>query len=299
MTNLAFYPPVAVILSALILVLLHRLNHLEWDSALLFALIFILGLYFIQYYIAQYFNFLKVNQSSADHIPAVKMFRSGIGLVSAFTGFGVVFLVLASNMNWLRNILNLLKSGLLSLLRKFFSLFPTDVAPAVEETAQYIVEEEAGDIPVMVTQEKPFFFWTVLEHFLEVMFLIIMGIAICWGIWQIVLFIRSRWQTRSVSEEISDETMTEIREKCDIVSGDGFHVSTFLKQFTPSERIRKLYRKTIETEKQRIDTPEYLTADEHGTILLKREMSSIYNEARYSQHLCTNEDVKAMKEAVK
>ncbi|MCR5754694.1 MAG: hypothetical protein K6G30_07780 [Acetatifactor sp.] len=297
-SNQPIYLPLIFPITGVTILILHHLGHREWDNILLLFTIFSIGLFFIQHYITQYLNFLSVNQSSASHIPSIKMFRSGITLVSFFTLFGIICLFIVSNLNLFGGVFSAIRSGLFAVLRFLFSLFPSAAEPEETAGSEELVPFTPEEMPIIEESSEPFFLWTILEYLIEIAFVLGLIILCIWLLWHLILFLKSRWSGKIAVSEVLDESISEIREKCDIASTQGNRIVNLTRHFSPQERIRRIYKKKVSDESTLVN-PEYLTADEHGVILNKHEMSSIYNYARYSNHPCSSEDVKAMKDASK
>ena len=74
--------------------------------------------------------------------------------------------------------------------------------------------------------------------------------------------------------------------------------------FSPTERIRRIYKKKLlasaylmsEAEREKLGIR---TAKEWEKFLKTNGMATIYEDARYSGHVLSSEDVKRMKEACK
>lgn len=296
------YPLLTVVSSVICLYVLHIQGHTEWDTTYIILLILILGVYFVIYYIEQYQNFLTVNNSSAGHIPASEMFRSGMGLVLGYTGIGTIALILFSNMEWLRRILNIFKKLMISFLNLILSLFPNDaenIAEEIPEEALEIVEDASG----MSFTEETFWLWDVLEYVIMFAVLVLLIFALIKLALFLARFIKAKLKGFSMHKsEDSEEEVLDVREKCDIVKNQNRNRSFPFLNLSPTERIRSYYKKRILS--SRSDFPQggenklnLYTARESSKILEREKLADIYEKARYSNQECDSEDVRRMKEA--
>ena len=96
--------------------------------------------------------------------------------------------------------------------------------------------------------------------------------------------------------------MHDVREKCGIVKKDTAKRGTgFFRQFTPVERIRRMYKKQVlsgSPEGAKKEKIPFMTARECVEKLSLPDMAGIYEKARYSDSEVTAEDVKKMKSAL-
>lgn len=298
-----FPPLLTVPLFVVTLFVLHYQEHTASDTLFMTILILVLAIYFVIYYIEQYQKFLIVNNSSAGHIPASEMFRSGIGLVLGYTGIGCLVLMLVANMDWLSGILKSIKNVITSIIRLIVSLFLQNTGEGNK-----IVEEPMGggaDMSPMEELGESFWLWEVLEYgiimglFVLVVFLLIKTIVF------FIKFIKSKLGILHHDvQETSEKTVVDIREKCDIIKSQEWKMRfPFLPQ-NAKERIRHLYKKRILSSRSSFSQDgktllNQYTARESGRILDRKELAIIYEKARYSNMECDSEDVKRMRDACK
>lgn len=297
-----FYPLLGVGLSVAMLALQHYQGHREWDSFLIGALIVTLGIYFLLYYIEQYLHFLAANSSSAGHMPAREMFRSGMGLAVGYTALSGVVLFLVAHTDWLRGILLAIKNGIVTGLALFFSLFSGETREAVEETSADVADI-AEDIVEGGVAEGPFWFWNIVEYVLEAVALVVLLVFLIRGSIWLIGWIRGRMRERQGGRELEQETVWDVREACEITRKQpGARRFPFFSG-DPKLRIRQMYRKRVLAsadafvQEQGEMRPDRCTARESGRILHREQMASIYEKARYSRETCDGEDVKRMREA--
>lgn len=297
-----FYPLFAVALSVSMMFFLHYDEHTEWDGAYITALIVVLGIYFLIYYIEQYQSFLIVNNNSAGHIPTTEMFRSGIGLVMAYTGIGAVALFLISNVNWLTGILNIFQKIIYFILSIIVTLFFGNAGELLEPSGESMAE--TGGLPS--DDLKTFWLWEVLEFLLTIVIIAAIIILFIKALLFVIKFIRNKLNNLPRStQNLSAESIRDVREKCEIVRNKERKVNLPFLLLNPKDRIRHLYKKRILSSRDAFlqgDEDRFLnryTARESSKILEKDDLALIYEKARYSNEECSSEDVKQMRNACK
>lgn len=298
-------PLLMVGLSVTCVYLLHHQEHREWDFAIITCLIAVIGLYFIDYYVEQYQNFLTVNQSSAGHIPAQEMFRSGMGLVVGYTGVGILLLSFISNGQWLHTILNVCRVALSLLVRGLQALFPYKDPPG-EELAVNEKVDMAGDMTAGLEPGEGFWLWQVLEYVIIFAFLVLFALVLVKGLISLFrLLIKLMKRSEMGKQDITEASVVDVREKCEIIRGNQLRKNFTLWNLNPAERIRHLYKKRLLASQSLLTNGDgkerlnLLTARESGAILEREEFSGLYEKARYSREECSSEDVKRMKSACK
>lgn len=298
-----FYPLITVGASAICLAIIDSLGFPDQSKTFITIIILYLGIYFIVYYIEQYLNFLKVNKSSAGHIPARKMFQSGMLLASGYTLAGLALMLLISNPNWLGRILNAIRYVFVSFLNWFFSLFPereTEYIPYEDQSLQQL--EDMG----MYEGGESYWFWSVLEDIFVFILSILLLLAIIKLLMTLAKFIKSRLGVRETeSFASSEENVIDVHEKCSIEKEESLLKKLNLLPKDTVAKIRGLYKKRVTTsakqitgEQSTVELKRY-TARESGTLLEREQMARIYEKARYSNRECTAEDLKEMRNACK
>lgn len=298
------YPLFSIGISLAMLYFLQHQGHDNWDGIYVAALIVTLGLYFIVYYIERYQNFLKVNHSSAGHIPATEMFRSGMGLVLGYTGIGVVILILISNIHWLKGILNVIKTVIYAFLSWLSSLFPKGNEASIPEgaTMQGITQMEPMEIQ---DDGKTFWLWNVLDYVMEIIIIVAIAIVTIKLLLFLYKLIKSKLKrTRFQEEANASGAVYDVHEDCGIIKKNDWNFKIPFIATNPKERIRQMYKKRIlasqgvftATDKSALNR---YTARECEKILEREEFAAIYEKARYSNTECNHEDVKCMRNACK
>ena len=231
-----------------------------------------------------------------------------------FAIFTMAVLFLASGVGWLGIILGFFREMFLMILRFLFSLMPESEPDTFVPDS---VESAPGGMSPLQDAGRPFLIWEILEVLAMIGILIFAAFAAFRLLKRLILFIRSRMLSGSVQKSaVSQERVLDVREKCDTETsgkGAGSAKSGLWTAFRPEERIRKLYRKHILAVSKNGSSalgkrspggfeehdPALLTAREWGILLDETEMPDIYEKVRYSEEVCTSEDLRRMKKAIK
>ena len=297
------HPIAALCVSVAANFLLHRQEGVpDWDRYYVFTLIGVLACYVIIYYLRQYLKFLQVNRSSAGYLPAKEILHSGIGYVLPYTLLGAVVLVLSLNAEWLEPILRIMKTGIMALLRFILGHFSGE---SLEEAIQE-AEETGTDVNsagMGLPTGGPFWLWEVLEYIAIILLFCAAAFYLVKALIWFVKLLQQRFGKKADNNNfvLAEEAVYDIHEKCGITKRDSNerHVG-FFRQFTPAERIRRLYKKQVLSGGIEVESRAELncmTAKECSHKIFKPNMAEIYERARYSDSEITSEDVKRMKTA--
>ncbi len=291
-------PVVAILINGAALYLYHYMGGYDWDNHYVLLLIVVLALYFLNYYIEQYQNFLLVNESSAGVIPARDIFRSGMGMVLAYTALMIGVLSLTANVEWLGKLLNYMKQLLKKLLRSLFNIYPEQ--SSFEQTQQEIV---SGGIPIPEYVEEPSWawIWDVLMAITCIVAVIVLIGLIIYSMRRMIDYIRKNWSTVYQRKNAKEYVVYEVREKCEIVrSANNGRKGPFV-LLSPNERVRRTYKKQILAARKRNNSQEEIaqlslcTARDLGKRFGLNDSTRIYEKARYSCEECDMTDVKNIK----
>lgn len=296
------HPLAAVGLSVAANFLFHRGDNMpDWDRYYLYILIGVMACYLIIYYLKHYLKFLRMNKSSTGYLPAGEILSSGIGFVLPYTLFGVLILLLSLNVDWLEPIFRVLTKGLKEVLRFIFRLLSVSDAAeepiSVEESGGYRPEAEILSPP----QAESSWIWEVLEYAVLILFACGCVFALIKGLQWLVRYLREHFGRNAAGGNIiaGSEDVCDVREKCSIERrGSGSKSKSLFRNFTPVERVRRLYKKKVLSGKTGIkdrSTLKVMTARECGEVLSLPDMARLYERARYSDREITSEDVRQMK----
>ena len=287
--------PLVFGISFFCLFLQHYQGDAAWDLYYRLSLILVFLLYAVILFLQSYEDFLTLNRLSTGRIPFREIFRSGLRSTAAFVLFSGMILILISQFAWLKPFLQVLRSGLLMVLRFLFGLLPADTAEP-----EAIIEQSAGsgEMP-LPPSEEPFILWVILEYIAIIALLIAAVYLLYRGFRRLVAFLQEKWQFSEISGEESAPEDTDKRERLEAPGAhndpSGRKKFSFLFHPDAAQKIRRLYQKKISTcglAKERI--PFYTARDAQKDLGITG-MAEIYEKARYSDFPCTEEDVRSMK----
>lgn len=286
--------PLVFGISFFCLFLQHYQGDDAWDLYYRMSLILVFLLYAVILFLQSYEDFLTVNRLSTGKIPFREIFRSGLRSTTTFVLFSGMVLFLVSQFAWLKPFLQVLRKGLLIVLRFLFGLLPTDTTEP-----EVIIEQSAGsgEMPLFPS-EDPFILWVILEYIAIIALLIAAAYLLYRGIRKLVAFLQENMQFSLTSEKEASPETADRRERLEDVagrSGSSDKKRPFFLFPDAAQKIRRLYQKKISTcglAKERI--PFYTARDAQKEIDTPG-MAEIYEKARYSGIPCTEEDVRQMK----
>ncbi len=294
----AIHPVTALVFSVVANYLFHKQEGtLDWDKYYFFILIGVLACYLIIYYLKHYLNFLLVNKSSAGYLPAREILHSGIGFVLPYTLAGVLILILSLNVEWLEPILHVIKLIVRPILVFLVGLLPngSDSAEMLDPLENNMRSNNSG--PGLPAGET-FWIWELLEYVAVILFFCGCIYVLIRSLKWVIRYIKGIFAHKADLVTGQDDVI-DVREKCGIEKKGSERRGTGLFQrFTPAERIRRLYKKSVlsgRIEPEDRESLNYKTARECGAVLSLPDMPVIYEQARYSDRECTSEDVRRMK----
>lgn len=305
MQDVGIFMPLAVGIFVLSSFFTRYLGYHSWDSYYIFALIFVLGLYFFQSYLDNYISFLLLNESSAGHIPEREMFASGSVLVLLFSAGSMILLFLLSNLGWLQGILHLLRTISLEVLG--FLIYLISFMMKDDLVSLFMQQNpEIEDLQRQLETSEPFLLWDILFNIIAAVLFCFLLYKVFAAIKGFVLFVKSKSYQKDDNNVRKIGHVSDFREKCATKGSEkGLNLKklSFWQAFQPRERIRSLYKKHILQAKPADGSDNsawgLFTAREWGVILEEPDMPDIYEKARYSEEICTAEDVKRMKAALR
>lgn len=294
---------IAICICAISLFMVNKLNCPGHDYFFIVISIMQIAFAFVNYYLEQYFKFLSVNNSSASHIPAIEMLKSGSSLVFLYTGLSILIIFIISSYEWIRAILNTINDAMISILKKiveFLNSLDRGTGIVESEEAQELFDSSLlGSDPI-----RTFWFWEVFEKLLVFVFLICVIVGFIYAIYKLYKLIRSKLGSNASTFSRLNESMVEVREKCE-VREERFHLWNPFKPVSNSDKIRNLYKKKLLLNKDKIISSssinqlDLVTAKEAGNILALNDFAAIYEKARYSNDTCSVQDLNRMKDECK
>ena len=271
----------------------------KWILYYSIRLIAVIALFFIIFYIQRYLDFLNVNKSSAGILPAKDMFQSGLGLVLGYTGLSVIVLVLVMNIKSFSAWGEAIKSVFMKFLKWLFSLLPESdkrFMPTEQDTST-VGSGIFGD------SGRTYLIWEVLQYLFLLALFIGLIVLLIKLILKLIEFVQGRFK-KTVKSEVEEDEFIDFREKVEIEKPVIKKKTNPFDAFSPTERIRKMYKKKLLASTYRMSEAErdklgIRTAKEWEAFLQTKGMATIYEDARYSGRALTPEDVKRMKDACK
>ena len=290
--------PLAAGISLLCLFLQHYQENTAWDLYYRMSLILVFLLYAVILFLQSYEDFLTVNRLSTGKIPFQEILRSGLRSTATFVLLSGVLLFAVSQFAWLKPFLQLLRGGLVMILRFLFGLLPEDSTVPDGGIEQAV---GSGGMPPMEA-EDPFILWVMLEYVAMIALLIACIFLLYRGIRKLILFLRDRMQISFADEHPDRQENMDKREKLEL-SGDKNDSRQDKKRFSflfpdAGQKIRRIYLKKISNSGLAKERLSFYTARDAEKSLNAEGMAAIYEKARYSEAPCTEEDVRQMKKFV-
>ncbi len=286
--------PLAFGISFFCLFLQHYQGYDAWDLYYRMSLILVFLLYAVILFLQSYEDFLTVNRLSTGKIPFQEIFRSGIRSTTTFVLLAGMVLFLISQFAWLKPFLQVLRSGLLMVLRFLFGLLPADTTEP-----EVVIEQNtgSGEMPLL-ENEDPFILWVILEYIAIIALLIVAVYILYRGIRKFIAFLQDRMHFLPESEIEAMTENSDIRERLERISDRS--VSNDKKGFSflfpdATQKIRHMYQKKMNASGLAKMSISFYTARDAQKALGITGMAEIYEKARYSGIPCTEEDVRQMK----
>ena len=290
--------PLAAGIALICLFLQHYQGNTVWDLYYRMSLILVFLLYAVILFLQSYEDFLTVNRLSTGKIPFQEILRSGLHSTTTFVLVSGILLLAVSQFAWLKPFLQLLRRGLVMILRFLFGLLPEDSADP-----DVVIEQSVGvgGMPPMEA-EDPFLLWVILEYLAMIALLIACVFLLYRGIRKLFSFLRDRMQFSLPGTAPEKQESMDKREKLEL-SGDKNDSQPGKKRFSflfPDARlkIRRIYLKKISNGGLAKERLLFYTARDAENSLGAEGMAAIYEKARYSDAPCTEEDVRQMKKFV-
>ena len=263
-------------------------------------LICLFTMFFMQHYFGRYTRFVKLNEHSAGFFPKNEIMGAGLKNVIIYIGISAGVFFAIANMDSLTEFWDFI-TGKLSqffkgLMKKMFS--SSDAAVTESQPLDY------NDFDSLTTQmgQGEYKSGSLWEVILQKVIVIVGILLILYFLYKLVMKILSLFNFKIERPDIIvDEAVIDVREDCDkkkLKSGKKRSNRLFL---TPAEKVRREFKKTVKEKVFRIcksgDTERlsYRTAGECGSALNRKEMSDLYDRARYSEQEITEKDAENMK----
>lgn len=291
-------PVVSVGIIAGSLFLQHFQKKYLFDNYYVVLFIVFFSLFAIQYYIDNFLKFMNVNKNSVGYIPKNEIFISGFSMSALYTVFGVIILLFSLNTKWLEHIFKLIKYVLVIILKFLLSFGKPS------ELEFQLDEEIIQEIPDIIPQDEAtsFWLWEVIQNIL--MYVVLIGVifALTISIRKLIIYLIQRFREKRNIIEKANKTVNDVRQKCEVEKKEKRTVP-FWQLFTPEEKIRRIYKKRIIKEKEKIIGDlevrklNSYTSMECGVCIEDTDMVHLYEKARYSNYDCSKDDIRNMKKS--
>ncbi len=270
---------------------LYTLKERESIEQLVIWMLFMIGGFFPCYFLMNVHNYMMLSKDTVEAMPRGRIIRTGMYVVA---GFSVVLIGLAFLMTRFREV-SFLSDVLIGVLRWIVMT----VMFLMEKV--FSNEKTVATLPRMVfgKQEEGEFAW--LTDIMNYAVTLAVIIALCYFAFVIIrkiIYFLSHKDKKMVVEDL--EGVEDVHERISLKE-KGSSLRDFFNTFTPEEKIRRIYKKTVTENRTQISgmttTQElgYYTARECAVKLENRPFDAIYEKARYSTEECTPEDVREMK----
>lgn len=292
-----FHPIFMVVAMAVLSMALQRFSEKNWQWIYVAAVLLYFVCYFLRSFLLDYEQFLVFNASSASNLPEKAVFRSGMKQTLLFISVSVGVMLLAAGVKGLAALGNMLKNGLLGILRFLFSLLPEEAEVKEEIVEEVIVPSAQSGMQELMPAGEAGKFWVILQEILLV--LVTVGTIVA-AVWALVKFCKYLWDRFHRSSEqvwMDSDSVRDIRENCQIERGS-VRKSRIPLFRDNREKVRRIYRSRILKRKAEIigaqpsEILAYFTAGECCQAISERELERVYEKARYTEEDISVEEVK-------
>lgn len=253
----------------------------------------------LSYYLSGYIVFTHSNEGISSNMPKGKILYSGLTGSLKYFGVFIIFMLLVSSFSVSNEFFWKIGNKFHELWAKFIwairGLFGRGQEPteAVLEDGKYVANELSERAAAAETSPLA----RILEVIVFFLVAIVLAFALVSIIVAIVKFLMGNASTLHLLEQGDDEP-EDARESLTeaVIYSAPEDDDRFL---SPSRRIRRLYQKrALQTSKDSHDLGR-MTAREFAMEEKNELIALIYEKARYSTEVCTNDDVKRMQQAVR
>ncbi|MCM1126427.1 MAG: hypothetical protein NC429_08130 [Lachnospiraceae bacterium] len=263
--------------------------------------------YFLYYFLRQFLHYMDMNNRTTENIPVNHVFHSSAFLAGGFALLAGIVMILCGNREWMNRAGEILQRIVIGFFTFLFSLLKTDSPQQAESSSGYEMQEAMpwGEAEVV---EAPLLM-KILEAVLGIAALGAVMILLVLTILGIIRLIRERFAKRRRLRILEDGVHEDLVEtiKRDKKNREKAQTGGLIKRaqraLSPQERIRRIYRRTIEKKMASLGTegekyPPGLTPREQCLELFQEqagealEFAVLYEKARYGEGLCGGEDVK-------
>lgn len=289
--------PVFFVVDFISLVLLKVRDINGYERIILVSLFVLTFFYFLSDYLLKYISFIDMNKKTAERIPAKSILIAGLSQVSLLASITLIGMFIIGRMQWVFLLLNKAWGNFLRISRILLNYLLVK-EPALEEQ---IIEEEPEILEYVDDFEIPEgneLLSKILNGLFFALAIVVILLIICYIIYSFKKFLQQKITDplkSSENEDIREEYKLPVTKKR----------NSFFSRANTNQKIRKLYKKRMEADQKHLSehgldkNPNRVTARDYGQAFHNMPLSNIYEKARYSDALCTNDDLVLMKEACK
>ncbi len=284
-----------------------RMSGGKWGELLLYTGTGFAAGYFLRYFLHRFLRYMDVNSRTTENIPAGHVFGSAVMLAGGFTAGAAGIMIFGSS----RALTDCIGEAIWGLITRFLTFLVSLLLKETPKEEESVWGEGAPDAGAGFYPEpgEPSLIAQILEAIVE--FAVILGFLAlaALAIVALIRLIREVFGRRRENQEREDGHSRDLVEKLEKRKkrqkdeGETF-LSRVGKAMSPEERIRRIYRKTLERElafrkhEKKMRIPEGATPreccrelfPEHGQSAFA--FACLYEKARYGNGLCSGEDVK-------
>lgn len=307
----ALHPALELGALAICLLLQQKFGDATQNPLLLSLTIVYLCLYFVYYYLDNYFSFMKVNQIGAGRFQGKRLLQSGIGLAAGYIVVGSGLLFVCTNQTLVGGITNALKNVLYGLLRLVFLIVPKGQGETqeVEATEEYV--EGGTMMPSQVFEGEGGIIYQIIDVLLGIAVFCVIAAFLCVFVWAVIRIVRKFFKDTHNAKilQMNDAVMQQTAERLEPRGSLG-QGRKFFEGFSPNARIRKVFARFMQSKRMELEGKKRgllpkMTARECGDALMTEKnetswqaLTFIYEQARYSEEECSTEQLRAMKKAI-
>lgn len=274
-------------------------------------LLFMVG-YFIYFFLKQFLKYLDVNNRTTDHIPVAHVFFSAAGLVIGCTSVGGAIILLTTNRPLMEKLGKILQKIIIEVIRLVFLFWQMLIS---EPQGQQNMVRGKMDITALNTQKSiPSWLLVFLDAvftLLAVACILFLVFSITYGIIKLIKAAFGRHQLKVSGYDDGHRDKVEALRHKQPKRGEAKATPAWKQlrdSFTYAERIRKVFRRTLEgsVSLQRQEKESMLlssgTARECMSAFFPDRpaeataLVQLYEKARYGAQKCTRQDFRLAKE---
>ena len=263
-------------------------------------LICLFTMFFMQHYFGRYGRFVKLNEHSAGFFPKSEIMGAGLKNVIVYVGISAGLFFGIANMNALTEFGEYIKDRFWYWIRYICRKLFGNSEP-VEKVSERLDYNDYDSLTAKLGQgevREESLFSIIMQKIIWILIILL----ILYALYKFVKKILNLFNMKLDREDvIVDELVMDVRESCDKTSLKEKKVKEKKFFLTPREKVRRFYKNTAKEKCYRIcksGDPKalgYKTSGECGTAVGVKELSEVYDRARYSEEEITEQDVLTMK----